>query len=203
MAQKATVRTPVALAVLNLLGESELHPYEMRRRMAERGLDRLVKVRGGILYHTVQRLDEAGLVEPTETSREGRYPERTVYRLTEHGAEELRDWMSELLATPPPEYPLFPAALAFLPSLPLEVVLDKLNHRTVHLEARIAAEEAGVRAASAFLNRIHVVEDEYIVAVLRTELAFVRQLVQELRDGTIPWRFGPLDPGAGGGGGMG
>ena len=59
----------------------------MRRRLAERGLDRLVKVRGGILYHTVQRLDEAGLVEPTETSREGRFPERTVYRLTEHGGD--------------------------------------------------------------------------------------------------------------------
>src|SRR2546430_11109755 len=103
------------------LFRSEMHPYEMRRVMSERGHEWIIKFRGGLVYHTIQRLHEAGMIEPTETTREGRYPERTVYRLTEAGRAELLEWMRELVAVPVREYPISTATLAFLPSLPLDL----------------------------------------------------------------------------------
>ncbi len=191
MAQKPPVRTPAALAVLNLLAEREMHPYEMRRLMLERGHEHIIKFRGGILYHTVERLQAGGLVEPTERSREGRYPERTVYRLTERGADELQQWMRELLGSPAAEYPWFPAALAFLPAIDRESAIDFLFRRTIALEAQIGAEEGALRATDAMgLRRIHVVESEYVLAMKRAELSWVRSLIDDLRTGALPWEFG-------------
>src|SRR3954454_13480761 len=75
--------TPLALAVLSLLNTEPMHPYEMRQRIRDYGIDHAVKVAPGSLYHTVERLAGQGLIEPVETTREGRRPERTVYAITE------------------------------------------------------------------------------------------------------------------------
>jgi DNA-binding PadR family transcriptional regulator len=192
MAAKLAVHTPVALAVLSLLAEREMHPYEMRRLMFERGHQYYIKIRGGILYHTVERLQATGMIEPVESSREGRYPERTVYRLTERGRDELQHWMRQLLSTPAEEYPWFPATLAFLPLLDRDDVIESLKRRTIALEAQIGAEEGAIRAAieSMGLQRIHVVESEYTVAMRRAELAWVRSLIDDLRTGALPWEMG-------------
>src|SRR5487761_1129824 len=71
-------RTPLALTVLSLLGERPMHPYEMQQLIRERHLDFAIKLKGGSIYDTVERLAAAGLVEVKETSRTGRRPERTV-----------------------------------------------------------------------------------------------------------------------------
>ena len=66
------------LMVLVLLAEAPMHPYEMQRLMQWRGKDQVVRVQRGSLYPAVERLMRAGLIEPLETEREGRRPERTV-----------------------------------------------------------------------------------------------------------------------------
>src|SRR5690242_14900046 len=69
-----------ALTVLCLLRERPMHPYEMQRLIRERHKDEFLDLKRGSLYHAMERLQAAGLVEPMETFREGRRPERTVYR---------------------------------------------------------------------------------------------------------------------------
>jgi DNA-binding PadR family transcriptional regulator len=201
MAPKPAVHTPVALAVLSLLAEREMHPYEMRRLMFERGHQYYIKIRGGILYHTVERLQAAGMIEPVESSREGRYPERTVYRLTERGRDEVQHWMRQLLSVPAEEHPWFPATLAFMPLLDRETVIESLKRRMIALEAQIGSEEGAIHGAleSMGLQRIHVVESEYTVAMRRAELAWVRSLVEDLRTGALPWEFGVKKRDDGGG----
>ena len=92
----ATV-TPLGIAVLALLAERPMHPYEMYRLLLERHEDRRVKVRPGSLYHTVDRMAENGLVEAIGTERDGGRPERTTYRVTDTGQQELyvalRGWL--------------------------------------------------------------------------------------------------------------
>ena len=46
--------------VLALLGEGDMHPYEMIRLMRIRRDDRLVTITNGTMYHTVARLERAG-----------------------------------------------------------------------------------------------------------------------------------------------
>ena len=53
--------TPLGLMVLALLREGDMHPYEMMRLMRQRRDDRLVSITNGTLYHTVARLERAGL----------------------------------------------------------------------------------------------------------------------------------------------
>src|SRR3977135_2836463 len=93
-------RTPLALAVMNLLMERPMHPYEMKLKMKERGHDQVIKLKGGSIYDIVERLEEGGFIQAQETSREGRRPERTVYAITEIGRDEIIDWLGELLSQP-------------------------------------------------------------------------------------------------------
>ena len=75
----------LALAVLALLFELRMHPYEMAATMRERHKEESIKLRYGSLYTVVETLQRDGLIEPHQTSRDGRRPERTVYTLTDAG----------------------------------------------------------------------------------------------------------------------
>src|SRR5438105_9434497 len=97
-------RTPLALAILNLLNEAPMHPYEMQIKMRERGHDRAIRIKAAPIYDTVGRLAKAGLIDVVETSREGRRPERTVYQITEAGHDELMTWLIDLIARPVPDF---------------------------------------------------------------------------------------------------
>src|ERR1700716_3424767 len=90
-------RTPLALAVMNLLMERPMHPYEMKTKMKERGPAQGIKLKGGSIYDTVERLEEGGFIQAQATSREGRRPERTVYAITEAGRDEIMAWLRGLL----------------------------------------------------------------------------------------------------------
>ncbi len=113
------ISNPLALAVLACLYERPMHPYEMATTMRARHKDESIKLNYGSLYSIVDALQRGGLIEPQETTREGRRPERTVYRITDTGIHELLDWLGELLSTPVKEYTQFEAgASPFSPSWP-------------------------------------------------------------------------------------
>jgi DNA-binding PadR family transcriptional regulator len=185
---KQALKTPLALAVLNLLNERPMHPYEMQHLMKERGHDFVIKLKGGSLYSTIERLMAAGLIEVVETSREGRRPERTVYTMTEVGRDELMLWMRELLARPMPEYPWFGAVLAFVAALPPTDVQTLLGFRLAALEAEVAAGESMLQAmARQEIPRLFGIEGEYGLAMRKAELTWVRQIIDEIATGALAW----------------
>ncbi|HEY8282618.1 MAG TPA: PadR family transcriptional regulator, partial [Leifsonia sp.] len=114
--------TPLGVAALALLVERPMHPYEMYQTLVQRSEERVVKVRPGSLYHTVDRLAASGLVRATGTEREGNRPERTTYEITERGSLALSERVAEILGTPVNEYPEFPLALGEAHNLPVESV---------------------------------------------------------------------------------
>jgi len=183
-------RTPIALSVLNLLNERPMHPYEMRSLMRERGHDRAFRIRESSVYDTVGRLADRGFIEPVEVNREGRRPERTVYAITEAGRDELVVWLTELTSEPEAEYPAFAAPLMFIAALGRDGAITALAQRAARLEAEISRSDAFRRAITAEIPdfpRIFGIEEEYAQAMRRAELAWVRAIVTELRDGTLPW----------------
>src|SRR5689334_17898673 len=144
--KKQLPRIPLALAVMNLLMEHPMHPYEMKSKMKERGHDQVIRLKGGSIYDTVERLEQGGFIQAQATSREGRRPERTVYALTEMGREEITAWLRELLAQPVNEYPQFGAALAFFAALDKDEVVRLLRLRTALLEGQIAGDEKSLNS---------------------------------------------------------
>jgi DNA-binding PadR family transcriptional regulator len=183
---KRKVNNPLALAVLACLFERPMHPYEMATTLRERGKDQSIKLNYGSLYTVVEALQQHGLIVAQETEREGRRPERTVYRLTDAGRMELIDWVSELLSTPAKEFTRFEAGLSLAGVLPPEDVAALLTQRCGALELEIAQ----MRSALQFvqqqgLKRLFVIESEYVLAMREAELNWTRKLAAEIRSGAL------------------
>lgn len=180
------VGNPLALAVLACLFERPMHPYEMATTMRERGKDQSIKLNYGSLYTVVEALQQRGLIAAQETEREGRRPERTVYRLTDAGRMEVVDWVSELLSVAVKEYTWFEAGLSLAGVLPPEDVAAALRQRCFALEMEIAQVRSTMRLAGEHgLKRIFVIESEYSLAMREAELAWTRGMVDELASGSV------------------
>jgi DNA-binding PadR family transcriptional regulator len=193
MTVSGTPSNMLMLAVLALLAESPMHPYEMDLVMRQRGLTEGIKLRRSSLYTVIASLERSGLIEPVETQRAGRRPERTVYAITEAGRAKFAGWHRWLLAAPAKEYSQFVAGLTFLMHLKPEEVATLLEERAQALAAdiddwheklKIARERMGV-------PRLFLIEAEYAVAMREAELAWVRATIREIRDGTLVWPASP------------
>ncbi|MEL4505149.1 PadR family transcriptional regulator [Luteococcus sp. H138] len=80
----AWVRACLEIAILSTLQDDALHGYAIASRMEEAGLGRL---KGGSLYPTLARLEQAGFVEAVWLPGESG-PGRKAYTLTTSGREE-------------------------------------------------------------------------------------------------------------------
>jgi len=197
---------PLALAVLALLFERPMHPYEMASTLKSRHKGESIKIRYGSLYTVIEFLLRRGHIAARETSRAGKRPERTVYVLTPAGCDELHAWMQDLLRDPVNEYPQFAAGLSLLPVLPPEEAVSLLRQRALHLSAEatrleahlaeLALQEVPIPAAQlppALVGQkfppLFVVESEFALALIKAELAFVNDLIRRItKEG-----WGPVD----------
>ena len=192
---------PLALAILTCLHERPMHPYEVAQTLRSRAKHESIRLNYGSLYSVVEGLARRGRIEPLETVREGKRPERTVYAITVLGVRELTDWLSELVSTPTKEYLQFEAALSLLPGLPPDDALELLRLRAVALELRLRQSEAAYALAHDHgLPRLFMLESEYGDALLRAELDFVQRLIGDLENeklaGLDEWRGWYVDDAA-------
>jgi DNA-binding PadR family transcriptional regulator len=176
-----------AFIVLSLLRERAMHPYEMQRLIRERHKDDLLDLKRGSLYHAIERLERAGRIESVQTSREGKRPERTTYRITEAGLDELLDWLREMLSRPSGDPNEFLAAVAHVAHLPPEEVADCLEARATFLEAEIAGLETILRTLTPKIGRIVLLEVDLARHRKQAELEWVCTLVRDLRHGVHAW----------------
>ncbi|MFJ9695685.1 PadR family transcriptional regulator [Kitasatospora sp. NPDC101183] len=183
MAKRRKVSNPLALAVLAELMAEPMHPYEMGRRLKEHAKDRNIKYNRGSLYMVVEQLRKAGFVSEQETVRDTQRPERTVYALTAEGRAELFDWMRELVAEPQHEYPAFGVSLSLIMVLPPAESVELLEKRRAALTAQVAGiREAMRKATEEGVGWLFLIEEDYRVRGLETEIDFVGQLVTQLQE---------------------
>lgn len=186
MAARRKVDNLLALAVLATVVQRPMHRYEIASLIRAHGKDQQMDVKWGSLYTVVQNLAKHGFLEVVGTSRQGARPERTVYRITEAGRRELADWTRELLATPEPEHTRFVAGLSVHMVLPPAEVIELLQRRLTALEEGISARQDALAKTLETVPRLFLVEDEYALAMVQAEAAWVRGLLAELTSGTFP-----------------
>ena len=191
MAKRRKVGNLLALGLLALLVPGRpMHPYEMATLLRRTGKEEDLQIKWGSLYTVVQNLEKHGFIAATETSRAGKRPERTRYALTEAGRAEITDWLRELVAEPRKEESRFEAALSVVGVLPPDEVRQLLERRVGVLDERIAGQRAALAAEQ--VPRLFLIEAEYALALRVAEAAWVRSLLAELTDGTLPglaeWR---------------
>jgi DNA-binding PadR family transcriptional regulator len=168
---------PLSLAVLSLLAERPMHPYEIATTLRGRGKDAAIKVTYGTLYGAIRALADQGFVVARRTERRGGRPERTVYAITAEGEADLRDRLRGLLRDPIREYRAFGAALALMTVLPPDEVASLLADRIAHLGEMAARLQHGLEALKkAGVPRTATVGREYDLTMVEAERAWVSSI---------------------------
>lgn len=184
--RKRKVSNPLALAVLALLAEKPMHPYEMSTTLRNRAKEDSIKLNYGSLYSVVESLRRHELIDVQETIREGRRPERTIYAITEPGQLELVDWLSDLLSVPVKEYTQFEAALSLMPVLPPDDVVRLLELRLMRLDMEISAVDGAIaEMAKHGLPYLFAIESDYVQQLRRADRDFVARLRDKIKDGSL------------------
>lgn len=183
---------PLALAVLTTLLQKPMHPYEIAQTLRAQGKDTSTKTNYGSLYTVVQNLEKNGFIEVIGVERRGNRPERTVYGLTGAGREEMAEWLSDLIAVPAKEYPVFESALSLMAALPPDEVARLLETRLTSLEVQLASGRGALEKVSETVPRLFLVEVEYQLHMVRAQAEWVGAFLEEIRRGSLPgiegWR---------------
>ena len=184
---------PLALAVLACLTERPMHPYEMAATMRTRGQDASIRLNYGSLYGVVETMLKRGLIEEQEVVREGRRPERTVYRITDDGRAEVEEWMAQLLGTSAKEFPQFEAGLSLMGVLPPDRVVQLLHERIGALQERLSELDAIVTATTGNgVPRLFLAAMDYERALVEADCEFTEQLARDIEserlDGVSFWK---------------
>jgi DNA-binding PadR family transcriptional regulator len=184
--------TPLAIVLLALLREGDMHAYEMVRLLRARKADRLVALTHGTIYHTVARLERDGLVTETGTERDGNRPERTTYALTDAGAATVLDWVRrELAAVDRPDR--FRVALAESHNLDRDEVVRLLTERRAGLAASL--EQLRAACAGAAERGIHpqfLIEVHRQSALLLADIAWLDDAVEFVGSPDTVWGVADL-----------
>ncbi|MEU5258669.1 PadR family transcriptional regulator [Amycolatopsis sp. NPDC021455] len=190
--QRRKVGNLLGLAVLSVVLERPMHPYEMAAVLKERGKDADLPIKWGSLYTVVANLEKHGFIEAVESVKDGGRPERTVYRITPAGHEEFEDWVRELVGTVDPEPPRFRSGLSMIGVLGPDQAISRLRERLEQLGERAEAHRAALERLRPLMPRLFLVEVEYGLAMTEAEARWVRGFLEELTTGALPgidaWR---------------
>ena len=179
--------TPLGVMVLALLREGDMHPYEILRLMRQRHHDRLVTITNGTLYHTVGRLEKAGLLGEVGVDREGNRPERTTYTLTDAGRVIVSEWVRRELSRID-RTTEFRVALAEAHNLDRLEVADLLRRRRDALgDTHQAYLRGREKARTIDTPEQFLIEVEREELLLETELRWLDSLIDRLERHTLPW----------------
>ncbi|MFI6102199.1 PadR family transcriptional regulator [Lentzea sp. NPDC051213] len=177
---------PLALAVLALLSEQPMHPYEMAQTMRERHQEEVIKLNYGSLYTVVETLRKHELITASATQKAGNRPERTVYAITDAGTAELHDWLRELIAVPAKEYPRFEAGISLIGLLPPQDALDLVEQREAAVGEQLTALAVLLeRLAGLGLPQIAWIELDYRMAMLRAERSWLAWFAAATRERSV------------------
>jgi DNA-binding PadR family transcriptional regulator len=176
-----------SLTVLVFLRLKPMHPYELQSVIKVTHKEDFLQLKPGSLYNSIDRLLEAELIEVAETSRAGRRPERTVYRITKAGRQEMIKWLRELLEKPGPDTTWFYAALSFLPAIEARETAKQLQKRVQHLQREVETYKQVLTDLVPRIGRLPLIEVEYVLAMRSAEREWVEQIIKDLNTGKLDW----------------
>ena len=194
----------IELAVLGLLKETELHGYELKKRLREI-LGPLSSVSFGSLYPALARMERAGLVKAVEAADRVPFPAtgsfageaaafratrrsstatgstrnrpriRKVYGITEQGEARL----AELLTDPTDDDRSFALKLAFCRYCEPEVRLELLRQRRAGLVERLSEGRKTMRSRGERLDRYVRSLMEHDTESTERDIAWLDRLIEE------------------------
>ena len=124
----------ISTLILGVLYEKERNPYEITKMLKELKLRKWFNIADSTVYATINNLRKQHLIDGT-SSKEGRFPEKTVYSITAEGEFELHNTISSYLEKNDPEGSKLELEFLLMIHLSKDEVLQKLKVKLENLES--------------------------------------------------------------------
>jgi DNA-binding PadR family transcriptional regulator len=168
----------IRLFVLGSLDQyGPMHGRALLQLAEQEHIDDWTDFAPGAVYGAIKRLAAEGLITEDHVERQGNYPERQVYRISQDGLgalDELRiQGLSEIVIKPDP----FDLALARLDPAALDELVGTLTRRLRRLQETLATEEAHLGEIGKYLSTAETWSMSHKFFRLRGEIDFHTQLL--------------------------
>jgi len=97
MTSRAAAPSAMEFTLLGLVAQAEpgepVHGYDLRRKLSEGSLARVIRIEPGMMYHYLKTLTRRGLITAEIVPQEGR-PARHLHAVTPEGRAVLDEWIT-------------------------------------------------------------------------------------------------------------
>jgi DNA-binding PadR family transcriptional regulator len=163
-----------------LVEEGPMHGHQLRLLAEKEHIQEWTDISVGALYGALKRMAAEGLIEEVRAEREGAYPERQVYAITDAGrvslAVEKRNALREIVVRPDP----FDLALSRLDRDRLDDLGELLAARISHLKALLEETGAHNTSIDKYLTFTEKIVVRHKTDRLRAEVTWHEQLFEHL-----------------------
>jgi DNA-binding PadR family transcriptional regulator len=171
----------IRLYILDALQEEgPMHGHQLRLLAEKEHVQEWTDISVGALYGALKRMAAEGLIEEVRAEREGAYPERQIYSITDEGRISLgvtkRNALREIVVRTDP----FDLAMSRLDKRNLGDLTELLAARIAHLTAMAAEAEAHVHSIGQYLTFTEKIVMRHKAARLAAEVEWHENLFTQL-----------------------
>jgi DNA-binding PadR family transcriptional regulator len=181
------------LAILGLLLDRDMHPYEIGQTMKERNMHLYMKIQEGSLYYAVDQLKKDGYIAAVEVIREPNRPDKTIYRITDKGRELFQELLLQQFTMKTiMEHPVY-SALQFAGHGDQAKIAELLEHRIAEAEQLVKTMREVYEEHLPVVPKgaLHLMAGCYEHAL--TDLKWLRRLWKDAKEGRLGEVHAPLD----------
>lgn len=128
-------QTVQRLLLLGILSQGRMHGYGLNEHV-DHAMGLYTDVKKSTVYYTLEKLEKEGCVAQ-ETEREGKRPERRVYRITDEGRVQFFDLLREHLRSYERTYYADDVGVAFMDQLPTAEARQLLVEKRERIRASL------------------------------------------------------------------
>ncbi len=170
----------ISTLILGILYEKERNPYEITKMLKNLKLRKWFNVADSTVYATINALRKNSLIVG-ESQKEGRFPEKTIYKITAEGEFELHNTISSYLEKTDPDGAKFDIAILLLHHLSRDEVLQKLKIKLENLESSTFEIKNQIlnleRESSVAFTGLLMLKHRLYMA--ETEIRTIREIIRE------------------------
>ncbi len=167
-------------SILGMISIKPCSGYDLKAEFEKGGAALLSASSFGSIYPHLRRLEQDGLIEAQEESRDGRH--KKVYELTPRGWQELTHWLEQASEYPIPMHDELLLKMLFWGAAGKErtTLIEQLQARREESLDLLHYMEEWQRNGSAFVDEYNALVFSYMRTRLESELAWITETIIQL-----------------------
>lgn len=171
----------IRLYILGALADGgDMHGHQLRQLAEKEHVDEWTDISVGALYGALKRLHSEGLIDEVRTEREGGYPQRQVWTITESGRialDKLRyDGLTQVITRADP----FDLAVSRLDLTKLDEIPDLVQNRLSRLRLQLAKDQLKLDSIARYLTPLELMVMSHKTARLQADITWHENLLSRL-----------------------